>query len=153
MKTPEEVLESRGYPIDDVPKPNDVFAAVVEHGGVAHLSGVVPIAGGHVVSRGKVPSSVSVDDAVAAAELCAANLLRIFARDVGPLSRIRRVIKVTGYVNCDADFTDAHLVVHGASRLLLDVLGEAGRHARAALGMAGLPLGASVEVEMIVAFE
>ncbi len=153
METRENALEARGYAIDDVPKPNDVFDAVVEYGGVAYLSGIVPISDGRVVSRGKVPSAVSVDDAIEAAELCAANLLRVFARDVGPLSRIRRVIKVTGYVNCDPDFADAHQVVHGASRLLVDVLGEAGRHARAALGMAGLPLGASVEVEMIVAVE
>ena len=153
MQTREEALEARGYSIDDVPKPNDVFAAVVEHGGVAYLSGIVPISGGHVVSRGKVPSAVPLDDAIEAAELCAANLLRVFARDIGPLSRIRRVIKVTGYVNCDPDFTEAHQVIHGASRLLVDVLGEAGRHARAALGMAGLPLGASVEVEMLVAVE
>ena len=118
MQSREDALKARGYSLDDVPKPNDIFAAAVE-----------------------------------AAELCAANLLRVFARDIGRLSRIRRVIKVNGYVNRDPDFADAHRVIHGASRLLLDVLGQAGRHARAALGMAGLPLGASVEVEMIVAVE
>jgi enamine deaminase RidA (YjgF/YER057c/UK114 family) len=84
------------------------------------------------------------------AVLCAANVLRAVRRHVGSLDRIDRVLRITGYVNSDPGFTDQHLVINGASRLVRDVFGEEGRHARTALGMAQLPLGASVEVEMIL---
>ncbi len=89
------------------------------------------------------------DDAGKAASLCAANLLRVFIRDVGPLSRIERLVKVRGFVNSDAAFTEQHVVMNGASQLFLEVLGDAGHHARSTVGMANLPLGATVEVEII----
>mgnify|MGYP006301679553 FL=1 len=150
MATREETLESRGYPMDDTPTPGGLYQPVVVDRGVAYLAGAVPVAAGKVATCGKVPSAVSVEEAQKAAELCAANLLRVFARDVGPLSKIARVVKVTGFVNSDQAFTDPHIVVNGASKLIMDVLGEAGAHARSAVGVATLPLGASVEVEMIV---
>ena len=91
-----------------------------------------------------------MDDATKAAELCAANLLRVCARDLGSLDRIKQVIKLTGFVSSDPDFTEQHVVMNGASQLMIDVLGDAGRHARSAVGMANLPIGAAVEVEIIV---
>jgi len=112
---------------------------------------MVPFRDGEVAYTGKVPSAVGVEDAKKAAELSAANLLRVFAREVGPLDRITQVLKVTGFVNAEPYLTDAHLVMNGASQLIIDVLGDAGQHARSAVGVATLPLGASVEVEMIVA--
>ena len=153
MATPEEVLEGRGYPMADAPVPGGLYQPVVVEGGFAYLSGSVPVAGGKLTSAGSVPSEVSVEEAQKAAELCAANLLRVFARDVGPLDRIRRLVKVTGFVNADPDFTEPHVVVNGASQLFIDVLGDAGRHARSAVGMATLPVGASVEVEVIIAVD
>ncbi|MFO7780421.1 MAG: RidA family protein [Spirochaetia bacterium] len=151
MPSREETLETRGYAIADAPKPAGLYRPVVLHDGVAYLSGMVPFRRGEVAYTGKVPSAVSVEDAQKAAELCAANLLRVFAGEVGPLDMISQVLKVTGFVNADPDLTEAHLVINGASRLFMDVLGDAGTHARSAVGMATLPLGASVEVEMIVA--
>ena len=100
--------------------------------------------------KGKVPSDIGLEEAKKAAELCAANLLRVCARDIDSLDKIERIIKVTGFVNSDPDFTEQHIVINGASGLFIDVLGEAGRHARSAIGMANLPLGAAVEVELIV---
>jgi enamine deaminase RidA (YjgF/YER057c/UK114 family) len=91
-----------------------------------------------------------VDDAAKAAALCTANILRNIRRILGSLDRIERVVRVTGYVNADSDFAECHLVINGASKLLHEVFGDAGRHARTALGMAQLPLGASVEIEMIL---
>ena len=82
--------------------------------------------------------------------LCAANVLRAVRKHLGSLDRIERVVRITGYVNADPNFTDEHLVINGASQLVRDVFGEAGRHARTALGMAQLPLGASTEIEMIL---
>jgi len=102
------------------------------------------------VSKGKVPSQVSLEDARKAAALCAANVLRLVRQQVGSLDRVERMLRVTGYVNSDADFTEQHLVINGASQLFLDVLGDDGWHARSAVGMAQLPLGASVEVEAIL---
>jgi enamine deaminase RidA (YjgF/YER057c/UK114 family) len=93
---------------------------------------------------------VSFEDAKAAAALCAANCLRAVRHAVGSLDRIERIVRITGYVNSDPTFTDQHLVINGASQLVRDVFGEAGRHARTALGMAQLPLGASTEIEMIL---
>lgn len=151
MTTREETLESRGYVMADAPKPGGLYQPVVVHDGVAYLSGMVPFRSGEVACTGKVPSAVSVADAQNAAEICAANLLRVFAREVGPLDLVKQVLKVTGFVNADPDLTEAHLVMNGASQLILDVLGDAGSHARSAVGVATLPLGASVEVEMIVA--
>ena len=91
-----------------------------------------------------------MEEATKAAALCCANVLRAVRRHFGTLDRIDRVVRITGYVNSDSTFTDQHLVMNGASHLVRDVFGEAGRHARTALGMAQLPLGASTEVEMIL---
>ena len=143
-------LESLGYPIADAPKPSGLYTPVVIDGRTAYASGMVPFEGGSLKYTGKVPSEVGMEDAQKAAELCAANLLRVLHRDLGSLDRVERVVKVTGFVNSDPDFTDQHLVMNGASQLLLDVLGEAGHHARSAVGMVNLPLGSTVEVELIV---
>jgi enamine deaminase RidA (YjgF/YER057c/UK114 family) len=77
-------------------------------------------------------------------------VLRAVRKRLGSLDRVQRVLRITGYVNADQDFIDEHLVINGASQLVRDVFGEAGRHARTALGLAQLPLGSSVEVEMIL---
>ena len=149
--TPDEKLESLGYPLDRVPSPGATYRPVVIDGTTAYVSGCVPLDGDrNLVSKGKVPSQVSLEAAKKAAALCAANVLRLLRKELGSLDRVERVLKLTGFVNSDADFTDQHLVVNGASQLLIDVLGEAGWHARSAVGMAQLPLGSSVEIEAIV---
>ena len=150
MNEREEKLESYGYPIDDAPKASGLYTPLVESAGVAYLSGMVPFENGALKYSGKVPSQVSADDAKQAAALCAANLLRVIKRDLGSLDRIKRLVKVTGFVNSDPDFTEQHLVVNGASQLFIDVLGDAGAHARSAVGMINLPLGSTVEVELIL---
>lgn len=149
MDALEQKLVELGYPLEKTPKPGGIYTPVVVDGTTFYMSGAVAVDGGDLAYRGKVPSKVSVEEAKKAAALCAANLLRVFIRDVGPLSRIERLLKVTGFVNSDSDFSDQHLVMNGASKLLIDVLGEAGRHARSAVGMAGLPLDTPVEVEII----
>ena len=149
MKDREQKLTDKGFPLGDAPKAGGLYTPAVLDGKTFYLSGAVPVAGGKLEYKGKVPSVVSLEDAQKAAKLCAANLLRVFVRDVGSLERIEKLVKVTGFVNADPDFADPHLVVNGASQLLLDVLGDAGHHARSAVGMASLPLGASVEIELI----
>jgi len=148
--TRDQRLAELGYPLDRTTPEGSLVDALVVVGDMLYASGQVPFDGEKLVSKGKVPSQISAEDATAAAALCAANVLRAVRKHVGSLDRIERVVRITGYVNADADFTDEHLVINGASRLVRDVFGEQGRHARTALGMAQLPLGASTEIEMIL---
>jgi enamine deaminase RidA (YjgF/YER057c/UK114 family) len=146
----ERRLEAAGYPLSRGPKEGPVIDLLSVLGKTVYASGQIPNHAGVLTSKGKVPSQVSVEDATKAAALCAANILRALVEKLGSLDTIARVVRVTGYVNADPDFTDCHLVINGATNLLKDVFGpELGRHARTALGMGQLPLGCSVEVEAI----
>ena len=147
----EEKLDARGYPMSDTPTAAGLYTPVVIDGQTAYVSGMVPVEAGSLKFKGKVPSEIGLEEAKKAAELCAANLLRVCARDLGSLDKIARLVKVTGFVNSDPGFTEPHVVMNGASALLIDVLGDAGGHARSAIGVATLPLGAAVEVELILA--
>lgn len=149
--TPDQKLESLGYSLAKTLSRGAIYQPVVVDGRTAYVSGCVPFDGDkNLVSKGKVPSQVSLEQAAKAAALCAANVLRLIRQEVGSLERVDRILKLTGFVNSDPEFTEQHLVINGASQLMLDVFGEAGWHARSAIGMAALPLGASVEVEAII---
>lgn len=150
MSERERKLESLGYPLDRMTPEGKLVDALAIVGTAVYASGQVPFDGDKLISKGKVPSEVSVEAATRAAALCAANVLRAVRKHVGSLDRIERVVRITGYVNSEPDFSDQHLVINAASQLVHDVFGEAGRHARTALGLAQLPLGSSVEVEMIL---
>ncbi len=151
MSERERKLAALGYPLDRVPKPAASYLPLVVDGTTGYLSGAIPFDGpSELAYRGRVPSELSVEDARRAAALCAANLLRVLAQELGSLERIERVLRISGYVNSEPGFGEQHLVINGASELLIEVLGDAGRHARSAIGTAGLPLGASVEVDMVV---
>lgn len=142
-------LEEMGYPPEDAPGRAGLYSQLVTVGSTVYLSGVLPLENGAIKYAGTVPSQVSVDEAADAASLCAANLLRVIERDLG-LERVKRIIRVTGFVNSDADFTEQHIVMDGASKLILSIMGEEGNHARSAVGVANLPRGSSVEVELIL---
>lgn len=150
MNERERKLEELGYPLDRINPEGELVKGVLVTGTTIYASGQVPFDGSDLVSKGKVPSQVGLEEAQKAAELCAANVLRAVYRHLGSLDRVARIVRITGYVNSDPDFTDAHLVINGASALVHQVFGAAGTHARSALGLAQLPLGASVEVEMIL---
>jgi enamine deaminase RidA (YjgF/YER057c/UK114 family) len=146
----EQKLEAAGYPLDRGPKEGPVIDLLSVLSDTVYASGQVPFDAGVLTSKGKVPSQVSVEEATKAAALCAANILRAIVVKLGSLDAVERVVRVTGYVNADPDFTDCHLVINGATDLLKSVFGpDSGRHARTALGMGQLPLGTSVEVEAI----
>ena len=142
-------LESLGYPLDRVPGVGAIYKPVVVDGTTVYTSGNVPFDGDVLASKGKVPTQVSLEDAKKAAALCAANILRHVRRHVGSLDKIDCVLRTVGYVNSHPDFNDQHLVINGASELLREVLGDAGVGTRTAIGMASLPLGSSVEVDVI----
>lgn len=152
MTSRDVLLEQKGYSLERTTPEGKLVDALVIDGHTIYASGQVPFDGDQLLYKGKVPSQVSVVDATTAAALCAANVLRAVRKVVGSLDHIERVVRITGYVNSDSDFSDQHLVINGASQLVRDVFGDAGRHARTAVGMAQLPLGAAVEVEMILRY-
>ncbi len=143
-------LASLGYPVDDAPAPSGLYKPVTVIGTVAYVSGAVPVIRGKLQFAGKVPSDLNLSEAQRAAALCAANNLRMIHQALGSLDCIVQILRLTGFVNSDSDFTDQHLVINGASELLQKVLGDAGTGARSAVGMAQLPLGSAVETELIL---
>lgn len=151
MSSREELLARLPFPIHAGPKPAATYAPVAMTGSLAFVSGQLPIdPTGDLSTKGHVGTDVTLSAAKDAAALAAFNVLLALRTALGSLDRIARVVKVTGFVSSAPGFTEQHLVLNGASELLVAVLGEAGRHARAAVGVAELPLGASVEVEAIV---
>src|SRR5215211_1034991 len=117
----EQRLEAAGYPLDRGPKEGPVIDLLSVLGDTVYASGQVPYDAGVLTSKGKVPSEVSVENATKAAALCAANILRAIVLKLGSLEKVERVVRVTGYVNADPDFTDCHVVINGATSLLKDV--------------------------------
>ncbi len=145
----EQRITDLGLTLPAVTPPVGAYVPAVRTGRLIYTSGQVPLTAGKLLYKGKVGSQVSVPEAQEAARLCALNALAALRAEVGDLDRILRIVKVTGFVNCDPDFTDQPAVINGASNFLQEVFGEAGRHARSAVGCAGLPLGSPVEVELI----
>ncbi len=150
---PEKRLKDMGLQVPSVPKPVAAYVPGAVTGNLLFTSGQLPMQDGEVRYTGHVGSEVSVDDAYEAARICGLNCLGVIKAELGELSRVKRVVKVSGFVSSAPDFEGHSQVVNGVSELVLEVFGERGKHARAAVGMANLPLGASVEVEMIVEFE
>ncbi|MGQ7792945.1 RidA family protein [Faunimonas sp. B44] len=120
-------------------------------GDLLFVSGQLPLSEGKVAVRGKLGESVSVEDGRRAARLCAVNILAQAQAALGDLERVRAIVRIGVFVASVPDFVEQHVVANGASDLLVEVLGDAGRHARAAVGMSALPLDAAVEVEAVIA--
>ena len=130
--------------------PHDPLDAVVVHGGVARTSGQLPRIDGRLTCVGTLGLDVSVEDGAEAARVCALNALSVLRQALGTLDRIERVLTVTGYVACAPGFAEQPAVVDGASRVLYEIFGDAGRHTRSAIGVAALPRGGAVEIEVTV---
>ena len=131
--------------------PHDPLDAVVVHGGVARTSGQLPRIAGALTCTGRLGDDVTVAEGAEAAAVCALNALAVLEQALGSLDRIERVLTVTGYVASAPDFHQQPAVVDGASQVLADVFGERGRHTRSAIGVAALPRGGAVEIEVTVA--
>ena len=147
--SPEERLTALGLELPVVPPPLAAYVPAVRTGRYVYTAGQLPLVDGALLMTGKVGAEVGAAEAAALARVCALNALAAVASVSGGLSAVVRVVKVTGFVASAPDFTQQAQVVNGASELLLEVFGEAGRHARSAVGMAVLPLDAPVEVELI----
>jgi enamine deaminase RidA (YjgF/YER057c/UK114 family) len=150
MPTPEERLQELGVSLPAPAVPVAAYVPCVRTGSLVYVSGQVPVLDGKPSHLGHLGDNVDLEDGRAAARTCAVNVLAALKAELGELSRVRRVVKVTGFVACTADFTDHPKVVNAASELFGETFGEAGRHARAAVGVPAHPLGVPVEVEAIV---
>lgn len=151
MSKPSDRLQALGLTLPSVAKPVGAYAPCVRHQNTLLLSGQIPLQDGKLAYTGRVggPDGRSVEDAQAAARVCTLNALAVAAEAAGGLDRVARVLKVVVYVASNPGFIEPHKVANGASDLLADLFGEAGKHARAAVGVAELPLNASVEVDVM----
>lgn len=154
MGVVDERLAELGLVLPEAPAPAANYVPFTVHAGIVHVSGQLPMRDGAVAIRGKLGAGVSLEQGQEAARLCAlAILAQARAACAGDLDRIRRVLRVGGFVASAPGFTDQPKVINGASDLLVAVLGDAGRHARAAVGVAVLPLDAAVEVDAVLAID
>jgi enamine deaminase RidA (YjgF/YER057c/UK114 family) len=149
VSSPAERLAALGLELPPVAAPVAAYVPAVRTGSYVYTSGQLPFVDGKLLVTGKVGGLVTLDDAAALARIAALNALAAVASVAGGLDAITRVVKVTCFVASAADFTGQPQVANGASELLLEVLGDAGRHARSAVGVAVLPLDSPVEVELI----
>ena len=147
--SPEARLAALGITLPKVSPPLAAYVPAVLTRGYVYTAGQVPVVEGRLLATGKVGAEVGAGEASALARTCALNALAAVASVTSGLDAVRRIVKVTGFVASAPDFTQQAQVINGASELLIEVFGEAGRHARSAVGMAVLPLNAPVEVELI----
>jgi enamine deaminase RidA (YjgF/YER057c/UK114 family) len=150
MPTPEQRLQELGVELPSPAAPVAAYVPCVRTGNLVYVSGQVPSVDGKPTHLGHLGDDVDLEAGRAAARTCAVNVLAALKAELGELSRVRRVVKVTGFVAATADFTDSPKVVNAASELFGEAFGDAGRHSRSAVGVAALPLGVPVEVEAIV---
>ncbi|WP_301169675.1 RidA family protein [Brevibacillus nitrificans] len=146
--TPEQKLQELGL---SLPAPRQAVGNYVGCVRVGHL--IFTAGQGTDEYRGRLGEDVSIDVGYLAAKQCMLNLLAVVKQEIGELSRVKRIVKILGFVNSTPDFTDQPKVMNGASDLLVQVFGDKGRHGRSAVGMAQLPLNNAVEVEMILEIE
>lgn len=144
-------LKELGYTLPAAAAPAANYVPFTISGNLLYISGQLPMESGKIAVTGHVGRDVDVATAQKAAELCAVNILaQVKTALNGDLSKVRRVLKLNGFVASVPEFTEQHLVINGASNLIANVLGDAGKHARAAVGMVSLPFNAAVEIDAIV---
>jgi enamine deaminase RidA (YjgF/YER057c/UK114 family) len=149
----ENRLGQIGLKLPDVPKPVAAYIPAKQSGNLVFTAGQLPMVNGELISKGLLGQDVEIDEANKAARICNLNALAAIKGVIGDLDRIKQIVRVVGYVASVPTFTQQPAVVNGASELLLEIFGENGKHARSAVGMAVLPLNASVEIELTVEIE
>jgi enamine deaminase RidA (YjgF/YER057c/UK114 family) len=150
MRTPEERLAELGLSVPEVAKPVAAYVPAVRTGNYIFTSGQLPMKSGELMTTGKVGGEVTQEEAVACAQQCALNAIAAVKAEIGDLALVRRIVKVVAFVASTPDFTGQPQVANGASELFGTVFGDAGVHARSAVGVPVLPLDSPVEVEIVV---
>jgi enamine deaminase RidA (YjgF/YER057c/UK114 family) len=153
IKKIEERLLEISLVIPDLSPPLAAYIPAKQTGNLVFTAGQLPMVNGELVSKGLLGQDVEIDEANKAARICTLNALAAIKGVIGDLDRIKQIVRVVGYVASVPTFTQQPAVVNGASELLLEIFGENGKHARSAVGMAVLPLNASVEIELTVEIE
>jgi len=146
----EEKLRSLGITLPIPEKPGDFYVPTVISQKLVYVSGQIPIEDDKVIYKGKVTKNVTLEDAQKAARLCVINALAQLKESLGDLERIAKIVRVSGYVNSEPEFTEQSKVINGASDLLFQLFEEKGQHTRIAIGVSSLPLDSTVELDMIV---
>lgn len=147
--SPEEKLRELGIELPKAPAPLGAYIPAVRAGNLVFLSGILPLIQGKLPRQGRVGEDISIDEAKEDAKTAAINALSVLKSYIGSIDKVKRCIKITGYVSSAPDFTEQPKVLNAASDLMFEIFGEAGRHARAAVGVNVLPLNSPVEIEFI----
>ncbi|MEO0326994.1 MAG: RidA family protein [Pseudomonadota bacterium] len=154
MSTIESRIADLGITLAEPPKPIASYVGFVKHNGMVFVSGQIPLVDGMIMQTGLLGDSVTLEEGQAAARICAINILaQMKLACDGDIERVAQCIRLGGYVAATPDFGDHPQVINGASDLMMDVLGDRGKHSRAAVGMASLPRNVSVEVDAIFAIK
>jgi enamine deaminase RidA (YjgF/YER057c/UK114 family) len=148
--SPESRLEEVGITLPAPPAPAGAYVPATRAGNLVFTAGQLPLEAGELTLRGKVGDTVGVDEAREAARMCAMNALAAASTQTGGVAGISRIVKVTGFVASAPGFNEQPQVINGASEFLGEIFGDAGLHARSAVGVAELPMNAPVEVELVV---
>jgi enamine deaminase RidA (YjgF/YER057c/UK114 family) len=153
MNKIENKLINMNLILPEIPKPVAAYIPAKQTGNLVFTAGQLPMVNGELITKGLLGQGIEIEDAKNAARICTLNALAAIKGVIGDLDRIKQVVRVVGYVASVPTFTQQPAVVNGASELLLEIFGEKGKHARSAVGMAVLPLNASVEIELTVEVE
>ncbi len=145
----EEKLKSLGIELPSAPKPLGAYVPFVKTGNLVYLSGMLPLKDGKLTKTGRVGESVTLEEAAEAAKTAAINALAVLKSAIGSLDKVKRCVKIEGYVSSAQDFVDQPKVLNGASNFMFEVLGDAGLHTRTAVGVNILPLNSPVEISFI----
>ncbi|MBS1268622.1 MAG: RutC family protein [Nitrosopumilus sp.] len=145
----EEKIKSLGIVLPEPPTPAGSYIPVVRTGNTLFISGQIPMENGKVVFSGKV-SDDNIDVAQKSARMCAINILAQIRREIGELDKVSKIIRLSGFVNSNSEFTQHPKVINAASDLIFEIFGDKGKHSRIAVGVTSLPLGSMTEIDAIV---
>ena len=151
--TTEEKLREMGIELPTPPEPKGSYIPVVQTGNLCYVSGQLPIKDGRLMAMGSVPSVCSIESAREGAKLCVVNIMAQLKAHLGSLDRIKRFVRLNGYVQSDNGFKKQPDVLNGASDFIAEILGERGKHTRIAVGVIELPINATLELDAIVEVE
>ena len=147
----EENIKNLGLNIPELPKALANYAPYKIIGKTMYISGQAPVQNGELIYKGKVGSDITVEDGIEAAKLCVINIIAAVKTGLeGDWNKLDSFVKLTGYVNCQDNFTNQPKIINGASDMLVEIFGDQGRHSRVAVGSNALPLGIAVEIDAIV---
>jgi len=147
--SPEDKLKEHGIELPEAPTPLGSYIPVLRTGNLVFLSGMLPLRQGKLMRHGKVGRDINLDEAREDAKVATVNALSVLKAYIGSLDRIKRCVKIAGYVASESDFTEQPKVLNAASDLLFEIFGEKGRHVRSAVGVNVLPLNSPLEIEFI----